>query len=196
MPPLLDISPIEVIDRKLLNNQLLCSHSVLLGICEVLQSILSNITSELSTADQSGRDVLLNILATIASITPKLFAKLPNLYLKSVEPAYDVQGIQDPFLQCELIATLKWVFKVGNELQFEQITSLNDKFNDLLTQISTNTNSSKNAGQAVLYEISRTIFELNLNDALRTLGIEHPSQSSEDRHGQTKLRWQTVQQTS
>ena len=168
---LLDIFPIDVIDKKLLNNQLLCTHSVLLGICEVLQSILSNITSELGTADRNGKDMLLNILATIASITPKLFAKLPNLYLKSVEPAYDVQGIQDPFLQCELIVTLKWVFKVGNEIQFEQITALNDKFNDLLTQISTNTNSSKNAGQAVLYEISKTIFELNSNDALRTLGI-------------------------
>lgn len=175
---LLEIFPIDLIDSKLMSNQVLRTHGVLLGICKVLQSILisfeelfNNTHDHTDENEVEERKQDLSILKKISVLIPQLTARLSALNTKNLEPAYDVQGVQDPFLQCELIVTLKWFFKIGNDLKLEDITNYNDNFSDLLSQISTNTNVTKNPGNAILYEVTKTIFELKSSQPLRVLGI-------------------------
>lgn len=180
---LLEIFPIDLIGSKLLSNQTICTHGVMLGVCKVLQAILISLDnsikqqadSELDEEDEQQRQKDLeqdiSIVKTISELIPQLSSRLSSLNSKNLEPAYDVQGIQDPFLQCELIVTLKWFFKIGNNLKLEEITQHNGSFDYLLTQLATNTSPAKNPGNAILYEVTRSIFELQLSQPLRVLGI-------------------------
>ncbi|CCF60564.1 hypothetical protein KAFR_0K02100 [Kazachstania africana CBS 2517] len=162
---ILEIFPVQILNEKLLSNDFILTHAVYLGICKVLQSMLINFEI---FSKENDTTIILN---SLSKIIPHLFQRLSTLNSKNLEPSYDVQGIQDPFLQVELITTIKWIFKIGNELNLSQITQFNDKFTDLLTQIATNTDSKKNAGHAILYEIAKTTFELKLDQPLRVLGI-------------------------
>ena len=177
---LLEISPVSLIGSKLIDSANISTHGVLLGVCKVLQAILItfdksfNKTGEDTATEQEDDDEYqedVGILKTIAEYIQPLSYRLSTLNSKSLEPSYDVQGIQDPFLQCELLVTLKWFFKIGNNLGLEEITRHNTAFNDRLTQIATNTSALKNPGNAILYEVTRTIFELNLTQPLRVLGV-------------------------
>ncbi|CCK68658.1 AP-1 complex subunit gamma KNAG_0B02160 [Huiozyma naganishii CBS 8797] len=162
---LLEIFPLGFLTTNILSSGLLPTHGVWLGVCKVLTAILSNITSEVP------EPTINEIVQQLKVLTPQLLSKLSSLNTKNLEPAFDVQGVQDPFLQCELISTLKWIFKISTELDAKDVLSFTDKFSDLLTQLATNTDTHKNPGQAVLYEITRTIFDLNMSQPLRILGI-------------------------
>lgn len=178
---LLEIFPVGLIGSKLIDSANISTHGVLLGVCKVLQAILItfdksfNRTGDEAALKQNGDDDEyqedVGILKTIAEYIQPLSYRLSTLNAKSLEPSYDIQGIQDPFLQCELLVTLKWFFKIGNNLGLEEITKHNNAFNDRLTQIATNTSALKNPGNAILYEVTRTIFELKLTEPLRVLGI-------------------------
>ncbi|SMN18223.1 similar to Saccharomyces cerevisiae YPR029C APL4 Gamma-adaptin, large subunit of the clathrin-associated protein (AP-1) complex [Maudiozyma saulgeensis] len=178
---LLEIFPLSIISSKLLENPIVCTHGVLLGVCKVLQAIFISLDNTLQkengkgdTEDESTEQDLqqdITIIRTISDLIPQLSTRLSSLNSKNLEPAYDVQGIQDPFLQCELIVTLKWFFKIGNHLNLDEITQYNNNFNDLLTQLATNTSAAKNPGNAILYEVTKSIFELKLTQPLRVLGI-------------------------
>lgn len=182
---LLEIFPLEIILDKFLNNRNVFNlstnnHGIWFGICKLVQSIMINL-NEFFTLNDNKNDndkeinleFITNINENILKIIPNLLNKLSQLNLKNLEPNYDVQGIQDPFLQCELINTLKWIFKISFTRFDNIVAKYLDKFNDLLTQVATNSNAdlNKNASNAILYEITRTIFELNLNQSLRVLGI-------------------------
>lgn len=157
---------------SLLQNRSICTHGVLLSITKVLQSILSSypqyqnsIKQEDSTADVSG------IVTELVPMMPELLTILQNLNTKNFEPEFDIQGTSDPFLQCELLCTLRMFFQVCTSISVSRIDQYVNKFGDLLTQIATNTDGSKNCGQAILYETVRTIFSLNMEQPLRVLGI-------------------------
>ncbi|CAD1778697.1 similar to Saccharomyces cerevisiae YPR029C APL4 Gamma-adaptin, large subunit of the clathrin- associated protein (AP-1) complex [Maudiozyma barnettii] len=179
---LLEIFPLSIISSKLLANPIVCTHGVLLGVCKVLQAIFISLDDTLQKGsdkndneedDSIEEDIQedITIIKSISDLIPQLSTRLSSLNSKNLEPAYDVQGIQDPFLQCELIVTLKWFFKIGNHLNLDEITQYNNNFNDLLTQLATNTSSAKNPGNAILYEVTKSIFELKLTQPLRVLGI-------------------------
>ena len=74
---------------------------------------------------------------------------------------YDFEGTLDPFLQVKIIEVLSYLCKDMN----------NDKLNNLLASITTNTNSNKNPGNAVLYEVVKTIFFINGNDDIKELAV-------------------------
>lgn len=53
----------------------------------------------------------------------------------------------------------------------EKSQSLSDEVSDILTQVTTNTTSNKNTGNAVLYEAVKTIMAIESANTLKTLGI-------------------------
>ncbi|CAL9732324.1 AP-1 complex subunit gamma-1 [Monosporozyma unispora] len=171
---ILEIFPIELIKEKFLDspNVSLLTHGVWLGICKVLQSIVILL---LDTSIQETPEFILAIRENLLIILPNLLDQLSSLNVKNYESNYDVQGIRDPFLQCEIIITLKWIFKLAKKVElFSPIkTKYDEKFIDIFTQLTNNSSLSlnKNPTNAILYEVTRTIFELEMNQSLRLLGI-------------------------
>ena len=75
---------------------------------------------------------------------PALVRHLKNLVLSGYAPEHDVSGITDPFLQVKIIKLLRYLGKGDSEAS--------DAMNDILAQVATNTETSKNARNAILYE--------------------------------------------
>ncbi|CAI4054795.1 hypothetical protein SUVZ_16G3080 [Saccharomyces uvarum] len=170
-----DISLLEIFNiediTKILSNHSICTHGVLLGITKILQSVLLIGLDPENGDDDDGIDYANDVLSPLSLLLRDFFTRLENLNSKNIEPGYDVQGICDPFLQCEMIYTLKLYFQVGELLNSNHVLDYKDNFCDLLTRIATNTDSTKNSGQAILYETVKAIFSLNLNQPLRVLGV-------------------------
>ena len=96
-------------------------------------------------------------------LVPSLVRLLRNLLSMGYSPEHDVSGISDPFLQVHLLRLLR-VLGEGNEEASEQM-------NDILAQVATNTETAKNAGNAILYECVQTIMSVESEEGLRVLAI-------------------------
>ncbi|XP_027198587.1 adaptor protein complex 1, gamma subunit [Dermatophagoides pteronyssinus] len=88
---------------------------------------------------------------------------LKNLIMSGYSPEHDVSGISDPFLQIKILRLLRIL---GHN---DEITS--EIMNDILAQVATNTESSKNVGNAILYETVISIMDIKSESGLRVLGI-------------------------
>lgn len=77
--------------------------------------------------------------------------------------ANDAGGATDIFLQVHILALLR-LLGAGNEQASEEM-------NDVLAQVATNTETSKNAGNAILYECVQTIMAVEADDGLRVLAV-------------------------
>ncbi|WFC98753.1 clathrin associated protein complex large subunit [Malassezia yamatoensis] len=95
--------------------------------------------------------------------TSALVATLKNLLSTSFSPEHDVAGITDPFLQAKILRFLRILGKDSAQVS--------DLINDILTQVATNTEASKNVGNAILYECVLTILEIQADSALRVMAI-------------------------
>ncbi|CAK9215465.1 unnamed protein product [Sphagnum troendelagicum] len=92
-----------------------------------------------------------------------LIRVLKNLVVSGYAPEYDVNGITDPFLQIRLLRLLSLLGKGDSETS--------DNMSDILAQVATNTEGSKNAGNAILYECVKTIMSIEAIGGLRVLAI-------------------------
>jgi AP-1 complex subunit gamma-1 len=88
---------------------------------------------------------------------------LKNLILSGYSPDHDVSGISDPFLQVRLIRLLRVLGK--NDLE------ASEAMNDILAQVCTNTETTKNAGNSILHETVLTIMDIKSEPALRVLAV-------------------------
>lgn len=92
-----------------------------------------------------------------------LVRALKGLTTSGYAPEHDVSGITDPFLQAKILRFLR-VLGRGDAATSELI-------NDILAQVATNTDSSKNVGNAILYEAVLTILDIEADSGLRVLGV-------------------------
>eukprot|EP01038_Epipyxis_sp_PR26KG_P011986 gene11986-16046_t len=96
-------------------------------------------------------------------LVPSLIRLLRNFISMGFSPEHDVSGITDPFMQVKLLQLLRILGK-GSE-------DASDQMNDVLAQVATNTESMKNAGNAILYECVQTIMEVESDSSLRVLAV-------------------------
>ena len=129
------------------------NHGVILSSCSLLIHLLETNPQENLQQFRHCAPLLIKTLKMI----------LLSGYANSAE--YDFSGIVDPFIQVKILKVLR-IFA-----QDPSIVSP-DELNDILAQIATNTDSSKNSGNAVLYECVQTIMGIPGADAgLRVLGV-------------------------
>ncbi|RMD42067.1 hypothetical protein DV735_g3043, partial [Chaetothyriales sp. CBS 134920] len=142
--------------KLLLNDRnhgvLLCGLTLVASMCEAEE--------EDGEAGEAGDEAVLD---TFRPLVPQLVRVLKNLQSSGYTPEHDVAGITDPFLQVKILRLLRLLGR-GHSGVSEQI-------NDILAQVATNTESSKNVGNAILYEAVLTILDIKADSGLRVLGV-------------------------
>lgn len=152
----------------------LCAIRIVRKVPDLIEDYIEPVLSLLADKNHA---VLLGALSLILEITKlqpasikkfrskvsTLVKLLKNLVLAGYVSEYDVVGITDPFLQTKIIHLLR-VLGTGN-------SEASDKMNDILAQVSINTEPTKNPGNAILYECVQTIMSIEAEGGLRVLAI-------------------------
>ncbi len=125
------------------------SHGVLLAGVELMMEVLR---LEPAHAQQA-----------FVRLVPSLVRLLRNLLTMGYAPDHDVAGITDPFLQARLLAMLECLGRENGETS--------EAMNDILAQVATNTETAKNAGNAILYQCVQTIMSVESETGLRVLAV-------------------------
>eukprot|EP00931_Biecheleriopsis_adriatica_P118237 TRINITY_DN93685_c0_g1_i1.p1 TRINITY_DN93685_c0_g1~~TRINITY_DN93685_c0_g1_i1.p1 ORF type:complete len:866 (+),score=233.76 TRINITY_DN93685_c0_g1_i1:109-2598(+) len=126
------------------------NHGVLLAGCSLLTSLL-----------EVNKDYIKEFRRHIPSLVRHLRTMVTSGYTNAAE--YDIAGIIDPFLQAKILRLLR--------ILGERSVDASDEMNDILAQVATNTEGTKNTGNAILYECVLTIMSIEAESGLRVLGI-------------------------
>lgn len=104
-----------------------------------------------------------SVLKNFKKLVPTLVRILKNLIMSGYSPEHDVSGISDPFLQVRILRLLRILGRHDGEAS--------ETMNDILAQVATNTETSKNVGNAILYETVLTIMDIKSESGLRVLAV-------------------------
>ncbi|KAI9720888.1 MAG: hypothetical protein M1812_002727 [Candelaria pacifica] len=129
------------------NGVLLCGLTLVASMCEADEA-------------EGGEQGIVDMFRPLSG---GLVRTLKGLTSSGYAPEHDVTGITDPFLQVKILRLLRVLAK-GDVRTSEQV-------NDILAQVATNTDSSKNVGNSILYESVLTILEIEADSGLRVLGV-------------------------
>lgn len=94
---------------------------------------------------------------------PQLVRLLKNLMMLGNSPDHDISCISDPFLQVKILRLLRILGK--NDAEGSEAMT------DILASVATNTESSKNVGNAILYETVLTMMGIQAESSLRQLSV-------------------------
>ncbi|KAG6813876.1 clathrin associated protein complex large subunit [Tricholoma furcatifolium] len=103
------------------------------------------------------------VMEEFRNAVPLLVRNLKSLVTTGYSPEHDVSGITDPFLQVKILRLLRLLGK-GDQQASEAM-------NDILAQVATNTDSTKNVGNSILYETVLTVLEIEADTGLRVMAI-------------------------
>ncbi|KAL2439200.1 AP-1 complex subunit gamma-1 [Exophiala dermatitidis] len=141
----LDKAKVLLQDRN--HGVLLCGLTLITSLCEADEA-------------EGGEE---GVVEMFRPVVPHLVRTLKNLTSSGYSPEHDVSGITDPFLQVKILRLLR-VLGRGDAATSEQM-------NDILAQVATNTESTKNVGNSILYEAVLTILDIEADSGLRVLGV-------------------------
>ncbi|XP_035678744.1 AP-1 complex subunit gamma-1-like [Branchiostoma floridae] len=96
-------------------------------------------------------------------MVPQLVRILKNLIMAGYSPEHDVSGVSDPFLQVRILRLLRLLGKNDSDAS--------EAMNDILAQVATNTETTKNVGNSILYETVLTIMDIKSESGLRVLAV-------------------------
>ncbi|EJK75008.1 hypothetical protein THAOC_03279, partial [Thalassiosira oceanica] len=151
----------DFVDRivSLLNDR---SHGVLITVVQLMTRVLV-VDDEHRASEGDGADDESACRTAFLRLVPTLVKLLRNLLSMGYSPDHDVGGISDPFLQVQILTLLR--------LLGADDPRASDEMNDVLAQVATNTETAKNAGNAILYECVQTIMAVEGDDGLRVLAV-------------------------
>ena len=154
----------DFVDRvvSLLNDR---SHGVLITVLQLMTRVLvmDRQYYEEEEGVPEGADYDSPCRTAFLKLVPSLVKLLRNLLSMGYSPDHDVGGISDPFLQVQILTLLR-LLGANN-------VKASEEMNDVLAQVATNTETSKNAGNAILYECVQTIMAVESDDGLRVLAV-------------------------
>ncbi|KAF2484205.1 adaptin N terminal region-domain-containing protein [Neohortaea acidophila] len=127
----------------------------------VLLSGLTLVISMCEADEEEGGEQ--GVVDMFKPLTGSLVKVLKGLSQSGYAPEHDVTGISDPFLQVKILRLFRLLGR-GD-------TQISEQINDILAQVATNTDSSKNVGNSILYEAVLTILEIEADSGLRVLGV-------------------------
>ncbi|XP_052047413.1 AP-1 complex subunit gamma-like 2 isoform X3 [Apodemus sylvaticus] len=96
-------------------------------------------------------------------VVPQLVQILRTLVTTGYSTEHSISGVSDPFLQVQILRLLRILGRNHEESS--------ETMNDLLAQVATNTDTSRNAGNAVLLETVLTIMAIHSAAGLRVLAV-------------------------
>mmetsp|Transcript_57975 Transcript_57975/g.101586 ORF Transcript_57975/g.101586 Transcript_57975/m.101586 type:complete len:845 (-) Transcript_57975:103-2637(-) len=126
------------------------NHGVLISGCCLLTTLL-----------EINPDYVPDFRRHVSTLIRALRSLVTSGYTNAAE--YDISGITDPFLQAKILRLLR-ILGAGS-------VDASDDMNDILAQVATNTEGTKNTGNAILYECVLTIMSIEAESGLRVLGI-------------------------
>lgn len=138
------------------------SHGVLVSVIQLMTQVLlveqKSILMEPSYADEYGTPCQ----DAFVKLVPSLLKLMRNV-IGGGYAANDAGGATDIFLQVHILTLLR-LLGTGDAKASEEM-------NDVLAQVATNTETSKNSGNAILYECVQTIMAVESDDGLRVLAV-------------------------
>uniref|UniRef100_A0A8C0FIU7 AP-1 complex subunit gamma n=1 Tax=Bubo bubo TaxID=30461 RepID=A0A8C0FIU7_BUBBB len=144
----------------------LCAVHVIRKVPELMEMFLPATKNLLNEKNHGNtRDSTCTLIRHLSSsqLVPQLVRILKNLIMSGYSPEHDVSGISDPFLQVRILRLLRILGRNDDDSS--------EAMNDILAQVATNTETSKNVGNAILYETVLTIMDIKSESGLRVLAI-------------------------
>eukprot|EP01132_Coremiostelium_polycephalum_P006798 gene6798-8434_t len=152
----------------------LCANRILRKVPDLIENFIAKIKGLLSERNHGVILTALTLIIEICEIdpnyiqhfkkmVPQLVRILRSLVSSGYLPEHDISGVTDPFLQVKILRLLRILGQNDPEAS--------DAMNDILAQVATNTESSKNVGNAILYECVQTIMAIESENGLKVMAI-------------------------
>eukprot|EP01128_Nolandella_sp_AFSM9_P006359 TRINITY_DN3248_c0_g1_i1.p1 TRINITY_DN3248_c0_g1~~TRINITY_DN3248_c0_g1_i1.p1 ORF type:complete len:814 (+),score=182.60 TRINITY_DN3248_c0_g1_i1:152-2443(+) len=157
---------------QLLKKAVLCALRVVQKVPDLGETFIPHLKRLLAEREHSVLLVTLPLIRELAKedldtirqkLTKPMVTILRNLISGGFNPDNDIGSVSDPFLQVQLLKTLR---VVGEGHQ-----AASDTMNDVLMQILSNTDASRNVGHAVLYECVSTVLSVESEQDLKRMAI-------------------------